>query len=263
MIRSNPSRAGVMGWSRGARLALFTALLILAILLMGAWAGGSDFVIVTWCAKPQMQALSVCSNGGQASLLLLCFAPIGIAVALGGRYLTRVLDLNTTSPLSDEEQAQKEMSSWPDAVELPFGQSLVSGRVESIDAGRRRLTVGDLTLQFWGGHALRNGLIRDGDYAAFVYQRSGLFGLKYVLAFWKGGSSPIRTVGRMIHGTFLAIAIIGSTMIRALPGHDPGWLLPVCIILFAISTVYLVLSVAARRALRGTVSMPERNWPAD
>jgi len=259
MIGSNPSGAGVTGWPRGARLALFTVVLLLAILFMGAWAGGSYFVIATWCARPEVQSLSACSNNGQASLVLLCFAPVGLALALGSRFLTRVLGLNTVSPRPDEERAQKEgLSSWPETAELPLGQRLISGRAESIDAGRHRVTVGGLTLRFWGGRELRTGLIRDGDNAAFVYQRSGLFGLNYVLAFWKCGSSSIRTVGGMIHGTVLAIAVIGLTVIRALPGQDAAWLLPVCVILLAISTIYLVLLAAARKALRGAVSISYR-----
>jgi hypothetical protein len=258
MIRSNPSGAGVTGWPRGARLALFTVVLVLAILFMGAWAGGSYFVIATWCARPEVQSLSACSNNGQASLVLSCFAPVGLAVALGGRCLARVLGLNTPSTLSDEERPQKEpLSSWPEAAELPFGQSLISGRAESVDAGRRRLTVGSLTLRFWGGQALRNGLIRNGDQASFVYQRIALFGLNYVLAFWKGGGSPIRSVGEMIHGTFLAIALIGGIVIRALPGHNPAWLWPLCVILFSISTAYLVLLIAGKKALRDAASIPD------
>lgn len=263
MIKSNPSGTGVAGWPRGARLALFTVVLVLSILLMGAWAGGGDYVIATLCTKPEARALSVCSENGQALLVLLCFAPAGVTVASGGGFLVRMLGLNTVTSAPEEERAHEEhLSSWPEATELPFGQSLISGRAESIDAGRHRVTVGRLALRFWGGQRLRNGLIRDGDKVAFVYQRSGLFGLNYVLAFWKGGSSPIRSVGGIIHGAVLAIAIAGLIVIRALPGQDPAWLSPVCVILLAISAGYLILLVAARRALRGVVPIHDKKWPA-
>lgn len=195
---------GVEKWSRGIRVTLYAIGGLLTILVIVAYLGGVTYLLA------RCESESVCSQNGQIVLELVAFGLVAAIAYPWASFLTRVLRIKEEEdPPSVPEQIatqQVQVDSQTDAV-LSFGQSRVAGKVHSIDTGRHRVTVGDARLRFWGGYALRNGWIRSGDWAAFVYQR--LLGMNFVLAFWKGGDTPLRGVGGIIHAFFLALAAVG------------------------------------------------------
>jgi hypothetical protein len=81
-----------------------------------------------------------------------------------------------------------------------------------------------------------------------------LLGLNYVLVFWKAGHSPVKSVGAVIHGCFLLLAIVGMGAACGVKEGYPSWLVPLCAVLFAVSLIYLLLLLFAKRALRGLIN---------
>jgi hypothetical protein len=171
-------------------------------------------------------------------------------------FLSRVLAIKEEeSPDSEEANSrghERRVDRRIETAELPFGQVLMAGRVESTGDSRRHITVNEVDLRFWGGYALRSGWIRSGDWIALVYQK--LFGLNYVMVFWKGADTQIRKVGTGIHAFFLVLAIGGMTLIPALNQSYPIWFVPACAMLFIVSSAYLLLVIRAKRALHDGIS---------
>jgi hypothetical protein len=176
------------------------------------------------------------------------------------QFLTRALGIREEDAITATEQtsaaSQAGSSISEQNMSLPFGQQIVSGTVEStnVKSGRYRVAVQGMSLRFWGGHALRNGSIRAGDWAVFGYQQRPRCDAKYVLVFWKGGDLPVQSVGAVIHACFLILAIVGITIIPLLKEGYSAWFIPVCGALAIESCLYLLLFLFARRALKELVN---------
>lgn len=257
MMPSGVKLTGVHAWPRRVRVTLYVVVLVLSLLLMAALVAVGQFMLVNSCGTPVSQSPIFCSGNGQALVLILALALVSAVYFPWLRFLVRILAITEKAPVAGraEMESRGKAVRWPpELMQLPLGQNLITGRVTLDDAGRHRITVGGLPLRFWGGYALRQGLLRSGERAAFVYQRDPLFGTHFVLAFWKGPNTPIRGVGGVMHACFLVLAIVGTVIIPVLRENYPVWLMPVCGALFAVSCVYLLLLIFAKRALRATAS---------
>lgn len=256
MILSRANLAGVRGWSRAARLTLFTVAIVLTIAFMAGFVFLWMFVLLSACSNSATRSVEFCSDNGKLFLELLGLALL-LAVAL---YLTRnlvsALGIDEEPPADrDREEIHKgPIRSVTEPVKLPLGQTLVSGIIEFADARRHRIIVNGLVLRFWGGYALRRGWIRNGDRGLFVYQRDPLCSTNFVLAFSSGGSSPVRGVGGVTHASLLALAVVGASAVLAPKPNYPAWLIPLCGALFVVSLSYLLLLLTAKRALYAAVS---------
>ena len=243
---------GVQRWPRGARVALYTAAVFGTILLMTVCSIG--LMMLAGCDEPAAKSAALCSESGRMLI------PVGLVIMVAVTipcllFLARVVGLRVedAAAIAEQTSAAEVPESWSaDAVRLPLGQHLVSGEVESVslNLGGYRATVQGLDLRFWGGHALRNGSIRAGDRAAFLYQQVPPLGLKYVLAFWKGRDSSVQSVGALIHTCFFLLGVLGTSLASAQKQGYPAWFIPACGVLFVISTAYLVLLFFAKRVLR-------------
>lgn len=238
---------GIEMWSRGTRVTLYAIAGVLTILFMLAYLGGITYLLAL------CENRSLCSHNGRMLLELVAFAVIAAIAFPWIGFLTRALRIKEEEqPWTGPHQVQQiHLGDQPDTV-LYFGQSRVSGKVHAVDAGRHQVTVGELRLRFWGGYALRNGWIGAGDRAVFVYQRFS--GANFVLAFWKGGNAAVRGVGGVIHTFFLALAVVGAGVGVALGEGRPMWFMPMCGILFVVSSGYLGLHFLAKRALRDFIN---------
>lgn len=237
--------------SRRVRLTLYVTAIILTIAFMTACAVGL-VLILDACDRSTLHESAFCSDTSRVPLELLSLAILTAIVLPWVRFLTRTLAIKEEPLAPQNEIGPQEIP--PDRPTkdtlLPLGQILRSGEVELMNAGRHRITVHGLALRFWGGYALRRGWIKNGDRAVFVYQKSPAFGLNYVLAFWRGGGSQVRSVGGVIHSCYLALGTMGAIEALSLEESGPWWLMPVCIVLIAESSIYLILLNFAKRALR-------------
>lgn len=244
----------VRRWPRGLRLSVYTAAVIVTIVLMIACAIGS--VILAGCEDPASKSPVTCFDN---SRILITAVVLAVLVAVGipwVLFLARFLGIREESVSTSETSAGELPASWSvKDVGLPFGQHLVSGEVESVgmNVGGYRAAVQGLSLRFWGGDALRNGSIKTGDRAIFVYQMTPLFGLKYVLVFWKGGNSRVRSVGGIIHACYLALGIGGASVMPALQEGHPAWSMPIFGVLSVESSVYLLLLFFTKKALHNFI----------
>jgi len=253
MTSTSSNRTRIRSWPRPIRLILYTIAVILTVAIMAGCAAALEFA-VTKCQQGSMTWPVTCSQDGRTRLQVL-----SLVVLTGGSvwwvsFLTGVLAIR-------EGSSSSEARDWDDKIkpskriktsQLPLGQVIMSGRVESVEARHRRITIQNVNLRFWGGYALRNGWIRTGEWVVIVYQR--LFGLNYVMVFWKGEDARIRTVGTMVHTLFLALAIVGVTMLPASKQGHLFWLVPACATLFVASAAYLFFIYRARRALHDAIS---------
>ncbi len=248
------NRTDARRWPRGMRLIVYTAAVVVTIILMTACLFG--LVLLTGCKEAKSPSL--CSD--TAGILLpavglIVMAALGIPWVL---FLARVLGIRAaedSAPTAEFTSAREmPVSLASEHVRLVLGQHLVTGRVESVDAAGHRVAIQGLILRFWGGYALRNRQITAGEGAAFVYQTIPFAGLKYVLAFWKGSDYPVQSVGAVLHVCFLALGIGGMNLVLDQKNGHPTWLMSVCTALSVVSCVYLVLWFFAKRGLHGFIS---------
>ena len=207
-------------WPRAMRVTLYAIVGLLTIVFMAAYLGGVTFLLAL------CESRSLCTHNGSMLLELVAFAVIAAIAFPWIRFLTRALRIKEEEELHSEPHRIQELrfGDGTGAV-LPFGQTRVSGNVHSVDVGRHRVVVGELPLRFWGGYALRKSWLTTGQWAVFVCQR--LFGMNFVLAFWTGGSAPVRGVGGVIHTLFVSLAVAGIGVVVVLGQGYPMWFLPV------------------------------------
>ena len=245
-------------WSRATRLTVYTIANVLTIAVLIACLGGIGFLLAR-CEGVAPNSTVLCSDNGRLLTVVLGFGGLAAIFFPWCRFLTRALwtEEEDTDPATDETSVPSHSVSWTSEqnIHLPLGQHIVSGTVESVNvnSARHRVTVHGMPLRFWGGHALRNGSIRAGDWVAFGYQQIPLCSLKYVLVFWKGGALPVQSVGAVIHACFLLLAIVGITTFPLVKEGYPAWFLTVCGALAIESCLYLLLLLFARRALNDLV----------
>ncbi len=253
MIPKSSNWKGVRFWSRSIRLTVYTIAVILTVTIMAACGGILEFVVLK-CQQWQAMWPAVCSKDGLTTLQALSLVLLAIVSVRWVLFLTRVLAIRKESSFSgwNSRNDDKSLDARIEMTQLPFGQVLMAGSVEAMEATYHRVTIQEVDLRFWGGYALRSGWIRVGDRVVVVYQR--LLGLNYVMVLWNGGDNPIRMVGISIHAFFLLLAIAGVTLLPALKLDYPFWLVPTCAILFVVSSAYLLLVIRARRALRDVIS---------
>jgi hypothetical protein len=236
---------GIEKWSRGMRLTVYAIGGVLTVAFMIAYVSGITYLMAS------CEERSLCSNEERSLVELAGLALLAAIVFPFNRLLKRALRIREDSELAsmpEQTDTSKVQLTIRGESLLAFGQSRIAGRVNKVEANRHCLTVGELRLRFWGGYALRNGWIRTGDQAAFVYQR--LLGLNFVLAFWKAGKATLRGVGGVIHSFYIALAAAGVALGFVLGEGRPVWLIPVCIVMFSVSSIYLLLQFFAKRSLR-------------
>lgn len=253
------SQTGIRRWSRGVRLALYTAIVVVTVL--SSIIGATLAIAMTDCDESSAKSAVLCSATSRelvTLVVLILMVALGVPWVL---YLARVLGIQEESDPTIEQVSAPELpESWSAApMPLPFGQHFIAGKIDSVDAGAHRITVRALILRFWGGSALRNGDLGTGERSAFVYQTIPLLGLKYVLVFWKGGDAPVQSVGGLIHTFFLALGLGGATLVPALKQGYPMWFIPICGALCVESCVYLLLLLFAKKALHGFIDRSVAN----
>jgi hypothetical protein len=248
MIATSSNRISVRSWPRPMRLMLYTIATILTIAIMAAFVAALELVVIK-CQAEAGKWPAICSEDGRTILETSSLVVLAAASVWWLLFLARVLAIKEVAPSSERDRQDNEerVDTRIETTQLPLGQVLMSGRVEPMEAGRRHITIQDVDLRFWGSYALRNGWISSGDWIAVVYQR--LFGLNYVMVFWKGGDAQIRMVGTGIHVFFLVLAIAAMTFLPGRSPGNPGWLLPACAIMFIVSSAYLFLVTRAKKAL--------------
>jgi hypothetical protein len=247
-----PSRMQTL--PRGVRVILYFVALTMTIMTMAGVIALVQLALTNTCGVYGSQLQALCSSDGRPFLLVLTLVLVA-ANFPWLRFLLRTFAINEKELAghSEIEPIQKVVRWPPEYLQLRLGQSLVTGRVDLYEAGHHRISVNGLTLRFWGGYALYRNLLQKGENAAFVYQRDPFFDTNFVLAFWKGGDSPVRAVGQIIHSCFFVLAIITPIVVSVLKQDYPGWIMPVCYVLFGVSFSYLLLCLAAKRALRSAI----------
>jgi hypothetical protein len=241
--------------SRPVRLALYAVAVILTIACMIAVVV-SVVLLFGECDSNAVRS-AVCSPAAQTLLELLV---LGVALGLSLlwiRYLTGVLAIREDSserPLLDEmpKPLHVDESLAQGTRPMKFGQTLVFGRLDSVQVNRHYAQVDAIPVRFWSNYALRNTLIREGDRGAFVYQKLLIFGPKFILAYRIVADSQVRRVGAVVHGFYLTLSIGGLITSQLLKTESPWWLAPVSIVLGVISALYLVLVSLAKSGLEAS-----------
>jgi len=243
--------------SRRARLTLYVSLVIISIVFMIASVIAVVLIMDKCSGSVALGSSGLCSDKSRLPLELASLAILTAIVFRWTRFLRRALAIDKDAPAAEQAPPTQGMLAERPLKDtrLRFGQILMSGTVELTNSGFHRIVVRGLALRFWGGYALRQKWIKNGDRAVFVYQRVPALGLNYVLAFRKS-QSQIRGVGGVIHSYYLALAPIGALTALSLKTSAPWWLMPVCIALFIESSTYLALLNVAKRALRESIGHP-------
>lgn len=245
--------SSVRSWPRSMRLTIATVAVIITVAIMAACGGALEYLVFN-CQVGRLNWPVICSKNGLTTLQVVGLIALTVASVRWVLYLTRILAIReeSFSPARNRRNDAKSLGGRIETAQLPLGQVLMSGIVESIEPGRRRAIIQGVDLRFWGGYALRSGWMTRGDRVAVVYQR--FLGLNYVLVFWNGADGVMRAVGTWIHALFLILAILGMALPRPLKPGVPFWLTPVCVMLFVVSSAYLLFVTRARRALRDAIS---------
>jgi hypothetical protein len=249
-------RAWIRRWPRGWRLTVFTVAVIgTVVIVIPALIVGVGYLLgFGTCDRPDVAAVSsICSPLGRL-LFVVVLVAIGMPPVLAWmRFLARALNFaDTQLNLRDQlDQTTLRCLQPRNAVKLPFGQELISDRIESCSPFSHHVRFeGGVALTFWSVYPFHKRWLNVGDQVAVVYQTIPFFkDLKFAMAFCNGSEAPVRGVAARAQG---ASALIATTCILILSSMRPlfasGFIM-LCSVLAIVDVLYLVLMTRAKRTL--------------
>lgn len=245
--------AAMKNWPRAWRLTLYWAAMMITVLILvpafvvvGAYLLGFGA-----CDKLGTAAASqICSPLGRLSLGAVLVAGVFILFLPWTRFLQRAMDVGNKVQPSQRASSSLPGTAVGKAVSLPFGQQLLSSRVESCSRSGRYILLGGITLTFWSLYPFQKGWLKEGDQVAVAYQRLPLSKSKLALAFWNGFPNPVRGVAAITQSLSILIAAACIVILTKVPTPLPGLWIKVCTTVVILSSLYLILMLRAKTALR-------------
>jgi len=240
-------------WPRGWRLTLYWVTMMITLLILVP-----AFVV----AGAYLLGFGACDSLDTAGASQIC-SPLGRlllgAVIVAGGFLfflpwTRFLQ-RTMAVDSKIQPSRRISSTFPAAVvgttmDLPLGQKLVAGRIQSCSQSSRTILFNGAALTLMSLYPLQKGWLKQGDQMVVVYQRTPLGrNLRFVLAFWGGSPNPVRGVAAISQSLSIFIAAACIVIFTTVPAPLPGLWITVCSFGVILSSLYLTLMLRAKAIL--------------